>query len=87
MSKHRDQIVRAARTYTEVDYTSRGGGSRVGLYVMADGSGVGEFVVVGRRNAFLHAIGDLSKSIDEALFKMESLQEGDSVSGQDQVPQ
>jgi hypothetical protein len=74
ISKNRQQLVQAAKTYTEVDYISRGG-FRMGLFVILDNGArkVGEFVVIGRRNAFLHTLDDLSKTIDESLFKMETL--------------
>jgi hypothetical protein len=72
ISTNRERIIRAAKTYTEVDYSSRGG-FRMGLYVMASGGQVGEFMVVGRRTAFLHSLGDLSKAIDEVLLKIETL--------------
>jgi hypothetical protein len=47
----------------------------MGLFVILDNGArkVGEFVVIGRRNAFLHTLDDLSKTIDESLFKMETL--------------
>jgi hypothetical protein len=77
IATHRETIWQAAMTYTEIDYSSRGG-FRLGLFTSGwdahnwQGK-YGEFMVVGRRNVFLHSLGDLSKTIDAVLFKIEVL--------------
>jgi|WetSurMetagenome_2_1015567.scaffolds.fasta_scaffold570789_1 hypothetical protein len=64
-------IVRDAKTYTEVTYTSRGGVS-AGFYVHEDKSSEG-FIAIAGESAFLQNLTELEKVIDEALFKIEMI--------------
>jgi len=70
MLQHRDALIREARTYCEVDYRSRSGFA-AGFYVKKEE--VGEYMIVGGVIAFVRSLSQLVGFIDQALFKLETL--------------
>jgi hypothetical protein len=78
--QHREELIRRARTYTEIEYRSRGG-FRMGMYVAEPADRrqeVGEFMAVQDQFAWFHSLAALAEVIDEALFKMESVRRAQS---------
>jgi hypothetical protein len=75
MTENRKMIVEQAQTYTEVNYSSRGGFS-AGIYVEPATRKTGEFMNLDGISAFLVSLNDLAASVDEALFKIEVLRDG-----------
>jgi hypothetical protein len=71
MRDNHDAIVRDAKTYTEVTYTSRAG-LCAGFYVHEDKSSEG-FIAIDGESAFLQHLAELEKVMDEALFKIEMI--------------
>ncbi len=67
--EHKPEMVRAAKTYTEVVYSSRGG-FKAGLYISGSKE-VGEYMVIGNQTVFFHSIEELRRIVDATLFKIE----------------
>ncbi len=69
MNENQANIIRMAKTYTEMIYSSRAGFC-AGFYVHEDKTSEG-FISIDGEIAFLQSLADLEKVIDEALFKIE----------------
>ena len=74
MLENQLNIVRVAKTYTEMIYTSRTGFA-AGFYVHEDRTSEG-FISIDGEIAFLQNLAELEKLTDEALFKIELMRRG-----------
>ena len=74
MLENQANIIRVAKTYTEMVYTSRTGFA-AGFYVHEDRTSEG-FISIDGEIAFLQSLTELEKIADEALFKIELMRRG-----------